>query len=118
MLPSFLERQMMNSSCPPGSRRGRPPLPPKPFLPVSDPLFPVSCSLAAGSCFDGDITKTWSPQMIGVLPLHEGSSDFQTMFSFFSRFQVVGKPVESLVPSALGPRHCGQFSPAVKPPKQ
>src|SRR5439155_27326110 len=48
--------------------------------------------------------------MIGVLPLHEGSSVFHAMFSFFSRLQCVGKLVESLVPLPLGPRHCGQLS--------
>src|SRR3712207_238545 len=52
----------------------------------------------------------WSPQMIGVLPLQEGSGVFQTMFSFVSAFQFVGRPVESLTPFPLGPRHCGQFS--------
>src|SRR5688572_15681066 len=51
--------------------------------------------------------------MIGVLPLQEGSSVFQTMF--WSRLQVVGRPVESLMPLPVGPRHCGQFSLAMAP---
>src|SRR5262245_30748288 len=32
------------------------------------------------------------------------------MFSFFSRLQVVGRFLESLIPLPVGPRHCGQFS--------
>src|SRR6188474_2569355 len=51
--------------------------------------------------------------MIGVLPLHEGSAALQTMFSFFSKLQVVGRFWESLMPFAVGPRHCGQCSFAV-----
>src|SRR6478736_3849698 len=55
--------------------------------------------------------------MIGVPPLHDGSAAFHTMFSFFSRLQVVGRFFESLMPLPSGPRHCGQFSfaPADKP---
>src|SRR3954451_8274096 len=51
--------------------------------------------------------------MIGVPPLHDGSSLFQTMFSFFSRLQLVGRFLESLIPLPVGPRHCGQLSFAV-----
>jgi hypothetical protein len=48
---------------------------------------------------------------MGVDPLQEGNSVFQTMFSLVARFQVVGKPVASLVPLPWGPRQAGQCSP-------
>ena len=46
--------------------------------------------------------------MIGVPPLQEGSSVFQTTFS--SVFQLTGKPLLALTPFPSGPRHWGQFS--------
>src|SRR6185369_6544378 len=103
-LPSFFDKHSTSSLSPPGSRRAFPPLPPLPASGLAATACPASFFL------DGDVTKIWSPQIIGVPPLHEGSSVFQTMFSFFSRLQVVGKFFESLIPFPVGPLHCGQFS--------
>src|SRR5262245_56909095 len=48
--------------------------------------------------------------MIGVLPLHAGSSVLQAMLVPASALHDVGRFLESLTPSPVGPRHCGQLS--------
>src|SRR5438105_774404 len=98
--PSLRERQIRSSFGPPGSRP--PPYPPR------------RRGLESGAAADGapasvgEVTKTWSPQMMGVPALHEGSGAFQMMFSV--RLHVVGRLVARLILFPFRPRHCGQFS--------
>ena len=49
-----------------------------------------------------------SPQMMGVLPLHEGSGVSQTTFSV--ALQVAGRSVAWPTPLARGSHHWGQLS--------
>src|SRR5258708_420571 len=51
---------------------------------------------------------TRSPQIIGVAPLRLGIGMRQVTFSVLD--QATGRFFSPLVPSRLGPRHCGQFS--------
>jgi len=57
-----------------------------------------------------EVTKTRSPQTIGEDHARPGIFVFHTTFSV--ALHRSGKPAPSLTPEALGPRNCGQFSPA------
>ncbi len=56
-----------------------------------------------------------SSQMIGVAPVHDPSDTSSVQTTFSVPLQLVGRPVSLVVPSRLGPRHCGQFCAASVP---